>query len=106
MVGTRRRPPLCDLLPVFAKQINAPDAVVIHSLVPWRVRVPQVIATLPVNIDDEDVDLVIHRGEDPAAAVQRFCKEHMAESGEACESQLLPHVMNKLEEKGVANQEK
>lgn len=63
----------------------------------------EVVATLPVNIDDHDVDLVIHRGQDPADAVKIFCAEHMADSGDACETQLLPHVLGKLEEKGMGN---
>jgi len=60
-----------------------------------------IVATLPVNIDDHDVNLIIHRGEEPADAVKAFCAEHMSESGEACQTQLLPHVLGKLAEKGM-----
>jgi len=66
-----------------------------------EIKEQEVVAILPVNIEDHDVDLVIHRNEDPADAVKRFCAENMADSADACETQLLPHVLGKLEEKGI-----
>lgn len=61
----------------------------------------EVVAILPVTVNDEEIDLVIHKDEDPSSAVKDFCAENMPDSGSACVNQLLPHVINKLVEKGL-----
>ena len=59
----------------------------------------KVIATLPVTVDEADINLLIYEGQEAMAAVDAFCKEHMAAAGSACVDQLLPHVQRKLAEK-------
>ena len=62
-------------------------------------EVRKVIATLPVTVDESDINLVIYEGQKAAEAVEDFCKKHMAEAGSACMDQLLPHVERKLSDK-------
>ena len=54
------------------------------------------IASLPVTVDEEDIDLVLYEGQKPEDAVSEFCAKHMPSAGEACNDQLLPHVQRKL----------
>lgn len=62
-----------------------------------------VVATLPVTVDESDINLVIHEKQEPLEAVTAFCNKHMASAGSACMDQLLPHVERKLSEKGISN---
>jgi hypothetical protein len=62
-------------------------------------EVRKVIATLPVTVDESDINLVIYEGQQPAEAVDAFCKKHMASAGTACMDQLLPHVEKKISDK-------
>jgi len=62
-------------------------------------EVRKVIATLPVTVDESDINLVIYEGQQAAEAVDDFCKKHMASAGVACMDQLLPHVERKLSDK-------
>lgn len=61
-------------------------------------EVRKVIATLPVTVDESDINLVIYEGQEAAEAVNTFCDKHMASAGTACMDQLLPHVTRKLNE--------
>jgi len=63
---------------------------------------PIIIATLPVAINNEDLEMQILEGQSSVEAVAAFCATHMADNLEACAEQLLPHVERKLEEKGVS----
>ena len=47
---------------------------------------------------DADVPIKIFANEDPEEVVIAFCAEHMADAGESCSGQLLPHVLKKMEE--------
>lgn len=59
---------------------------------------PEPIFQMPVTVDDADVPLKIFANEDPEEVVIAFCAEHMADAGESCSRQLLPHVLKKMEE--------
>lgn len=56
----------------------------------------KVVATLPVTVDESDINLVIYENQKAEDAVTAFCNKHMASAGSACMDQLLPHVERKL----------
>merc|ERR1711988_1896909 len=62
-----------------------------------------VIATLPVTVDEKEIMLTLSKGVDAEVAVADFCAKHMPGVA-ACSGQLLPHVMSKLEESGIATE--
>lgn len=57
-----------------------------------------VLATIPVTLDDVTRDLVVLEGQNAEEAVVVFCRQHMAGDVSSCIRQLLPVVLEKLDE--------
>jgi len=59
-----------------------------------------VIASIPVTIEGKDLNLLLHEGESAEDAVVTFCKENVKSDVSACIRQMLPEVLERLEEGG------
>jgi hypothetical protein len=57
-----------------------------------------VVATVSVTLDEEEIALNIYEGQSGEDAVVAFCREHVADEVSACIRQLLPSVLERLEE--------
>ena len=55
-------------------------------------------ATIPVTLDDTEIDLIVLDGQDPEEAVVEFCRKHLADDIPGCIAQLLTTVIDKLNE--------
>ena len=62
----------------------------------------EVVAKIPVTIGGNSLDLLLHEGESAEDAVVRFCKDHVKDDVSACIRQMLPEVLERLEESGSA----
>ena len=60
----------------------------------------EIIATMPVTVDDKEITLDLYRGVDPKDSVAAFCAKHMP-GVDVCQEQLLPYVQEKLKESGI-----
>lgn len=60
-----------------------------------------VLATIPITIEDTELDLVVHEGENAEEAVVVFCRQHVPNDVSSCIRQLLSTVIEKLEEEGA-----
>lgn len=62
-----------------------------------------VLASIPVTLDDERTqELRVHAGETAEEAVVAFCRTHVASEVGVCIRQLLPVVLEKLQELDIA----
>jgi hypothetical protein len=61
-----------------------------------------VVATVSVTLDEEEIALNIYEGQSGEDAVVSFCREHVADEVSACIRQLLPSVLERLEEINAA----
>lgn len=61
-----------------------------------------ILATVPVTLDDVARDLLVHVGENAEDAVVSFCREFLPSDVSSCIRQLLPVVLEKLEELPLA----
>lgn len=55
-------------------------------------------ATIPITVGEDTKDLVVHEGENAEDAVVVFCRENVPDDVSSCIRQLLPTVIEKLEE--------
>jgi hypothetical protein len=62
-----------------------------------------VVATIPITIGEETKDLTVYAGQNAEDAVVVFCRENVAEDVSSCIRQLLPTVIEKLDEATAAN---
>ena len=60
----------------------------------------EIIATMPVTVDEKEIMLDLYRGVDPKDSVAAFCAKHMP-GVDVCQEQLLPYVQEKLKESGI-----
>lgn len=58
----------------------------------------ELIATIPVNIKDISLDIQVYAKDDPTEVVTAFCREHLSDDLQACLRQLLPTVLERLDE--------
>ena len=61
-----------------------------------------VIASIPITLDEDEVILNVHDGETPEDAVVAFCKINVADEVAGCIRQLLPTVLERLDEINAA----
>ena len=59
-----------------------------------------IIARIPVTIAGKDLSLLLHEGESAEDAVVTFCKDNVKDDVSACIRQMLPEVLERLEEGG------
>lgn len=59
-----------------------------------------IIARIPVTIGGKDLSLLLHEGESAEDAVVTFCKNNVKDDVSACIRQMLPEVLERLEEGG------
>lgn len=57
-----------------------------------------VVTKIPVTVGGSNLDLLIHDGESAEDAVVAFCKEHVKDDVSACIRQMLPEVLERMEE--------
>lgn len=57
-----------------------------------------VVATIPITIEDETKDLIVHEGQNAEEAVVVFCRVNVPTDVTACIRQLLPTVIEKIDE--------
>jgi hypothetical protein len=62
-----------------------------------------VVATIPITIGEETKDLTVYAGQNAEDAVVVFCRENVAEDVSSCIRQLLPTVIEKLDEATAGN---
>merc|ERR1711871_1776530 len=55
-----------------------------------------VIASIPITLDDTTLDLEVHEGETAEDATIAFCKIHLKEDMSGCIRQLLPNVLDAM----------
>jgi len=63
---------------------------------------PAIIASIPITLDEDEVILNVHDGESAEDAVVAFCREHVADEVAACIRQLLPTVLERMDEINTA----
>lgn len=85
--------------PVQEQEPEAP-AVVEEPAAPVEAvaEVRAVLASVPITLDEEEISLDVHVGESPEDAVVAFCKVHVPDEVAACIRQLLPTVLERLDE--------
>lgn len=83
---------------VEAEAVEQPDETL--ESVPEKERA--IVATVSVTLDEEEIALNIYEGQSGEDAVIAFCKEHVADEVSACIRQLLPSVLERLEEISAA----
>lgn len=57
-----------------------------------------VVTKIPVTVGGSNLDLLMHDGESAEDAVVAFCKEHVKDDVSACIRQMLPEVLERMEE--------
>lgn len=57
-----------------------------------------IIKTIQITLDEETLDLNIHENESAEEAVADFCTKHMSDDLSACIRQLLPTVLERLDQ--------
>lgn len=55
-----------------------------------------VVLSLPISVDDVEMELTIFEDDEPADVIFAFCKENMPDAGTACVDQLILVVQDKL----------
>ena len=65
-----------------------------------------VVATIPVTVGGKSLDLSLHEGESAEDAVVTFCKENVKDDVSACIRQMLPEVLERMEESASAGDKK
>jgi hypothetical protein len=63
-----------------------------------QVETRKLMATLPITLDDKVVDLHIFDGDSAEDAVVVFCREHLSDDIASCIRELLPTVIDRLQE--------
>ena len=56
------------------------------------------MATLPITLDDKIVDLEMYEGDSAEESVLVFCKTYLGDDISGCVRELLPSVLQRLEE--------
>ena len=57
----------------------------------------KVVATIPITLDDQVVDLIMHEGESAEDAVVVFCRQNLGDDVAACIQELLPTVLQRMD---------
>jgi hypothetical protein len=57
-----------------------------------------VIKTIQITLDEETLDLYVYEDQSAEEAVAEFCAKHMSDDLSACIRQLLPTVLERMEE--------
>lgn len=52
--------------------------------------------SLPITVDNMEMELTIFEGDEPMDVIQAFCKENMPDEGSVCVEQLLLVVKGEL----------
>lgn len=60
-------------------------------------EVKDILATIPVTLDDKPLDLIVYKGQNPELAVVEFCRDNMPNDINNCVKQLLPNVLDQLD---------
>lgn len=61
----------------------------------------KVIATVPITLDEEELILSVFEGQTAEDSVVSFCRENVADDVASCIRQLLPTVLERLENLGA-----
>lgn len=85
------------------EEIAEPDAPKEHDPTPEAppptppaVAERRLLVSMPVTVDDAEINLKVYSDEIPAERVAAFCKEHMPDAVDSCIRQLTLHVQRKL----------
>lgn len=57
-----------------------------------------VLMTISITLDETPMSLVVLKGQDPEDAVAIFCQKHIPDDLSGCIRQLLPDVLDRLQE--------
>lgn len=63
----------------------------------------EVLAHIPIELNDAALTLLLHEGENAEDAVVAFCRRNAPEEMAACIRHVLPSVLERLEEGGASN---
>lgn len=55
-----------------------------------------VVLSLPIAVDNVEMELTILQGDEPMDVIRAFCKENMPDEGTVCVDQLLLVIQDKL----------
>lgn len=85
---------LTDLASKFGTQEPIPDVPVVEEE-----KVAAVVThTIPISLDDQMHNLLVHEGESVEDALAAFCNKHASDDTAGCIRHLLPIVLETLEE--------
>lgn len=58
----------------------------------------ELLTTIPVTLDEKALDLKLYKGQNPEDAVVEFCRHYVDDDVAGCIRQLLPVVLERMEE--------
>jgi len=79
---------------VVEPEASVPEEVETAEDIPEK----KLVATLPITLDDKIVDLEMYEGDSAEESVLVFCKTYLGDDISGCVRELLPSVLQRLEE--------